>query len=113
MNLIRAVKVGVEDLDSRLKLAEWRSKGHIGRVSGSTAARKQGDDAATAVDDGRTRVAPLGECAVLVLVGDDGELARPEVEVGVVDAIVSSDQGLQLADPPRGRARGLAVPDDR
>ena len=112
-NLIE-VDAGENFLHAPFKLTIWRSEGNVSRVGGAvdnaTPSDQQGDDAATPLDDDRTRVtfARKGATSWGVVVRDDGEFARRKLDVGV---LVVAHKGFQAAHPSGSGARGWPVLD--
>lgn len=101
MDLIQEADAGQSFLDALLKLAVRGGKGNIHGTSESTTTGEQGDDAATPIGDDRARVTLCRKGATCAVVGDNGELARPEVDTEV---LIVTGQGLQCAYRPNGRA---------
>lgn len=91
MDLIQEADARQSLLDALLKLAVRGGKRNIHGISESTTASEQGDDAATPISDDRARVTPFREGATCAMVGDDGELARPEG----TEALIVTGQGPQ------------------
>ena len=99
-----------EDLPhALLNLTVWGGEGDVGSVGGAAAAGQHGDGAPAPLDDDGTRVAFVREGATprLVVVGDDGEFARCELNV---DELVAH-KGLQAAHPTNSGARSPPVLD--
>jgi len=75
-DLLDRVEVGVGEgrLDLFLDPEIRRHVGHICRVSRAGTAGEQADDTSQPVNNNRPRIPGGGECAVLVVVGVDGDL---------------------------------------
>ena len=102
-NLIEEADAGQNLLDALLELTVGGTEGDVGSVgnAAATAASQQGDDAATPLGDDRARIASIREGATRAVVGDDGELARRELDIG---ELVMTNEGLQAAHATRSRS---------
>jgi hypothetical protein len=111
-SLIKEADAGKNVLDALLELTVWSGKSDVGGISGAAAAGQQRDGEATPLDDEGTRVAFAREGATprLVVVGDDGEFARRELDVG---GLVVAHKGRQVAHPTNSGARSPPILDHR
>ena len=109
-NLFEEADAGKNLLDALLELTVGGAEGDVGSVGGAAAAGQQGDDAATPVGDDRARVAYIREGATRAVEGDDGELARRELDI---DELVMTNEGLQAVHATRSRSCSPPVLDHR